>query len=186
MAVDVQRHRFTLEQYEHMVSAGVLGEDDRVELIDGEIIEMAPNDPPHVSPIRRLMTAFQPIRDRAVMLVQMPIRVPPRSEPEPDLALAIPPEERYARKHPEPGDLLLVVEVSHTTKRFDLTVKIPLYARSGISEVWIVDVPGEHIEVYRGPTPDGYDSVEVVARGGTVTPQAFPDVPVAVDEILPG
>ena len=183
MAVDVQRHRFTLEQYEHMVSAGVFHPDDRVELIDGEIIEMAPNKPPHVSPIRCLMRALA-VGNRAVMLVQMPIRVPPRSEPEPDLALAVPPEERYVQRHPEPADLLLVIEVSYTTKRFDQTVKIPLYARSGVSEVWIVDVKAEHIEVFREPGPDGYASVDVVGRGGSVSPVAFPDLSVAVDDVL--
>ena len=90
MAVDVQRHRFTLEQYEHMVSAGVFHPDDRVELIDGEIIEMAPNKPPHVSPIRCLMRALA-VGNRAVMLVQMPIRVPPRFPRRP-AALCLPAE----------------------------------------------------------------------------------------------
>ena len=184
MAVDVQRHKFTLEQYERMVAAGVLNEDDRVELIEGEIIEMAPNDPQHVSPIRQIRRLFDGMGDRAVALVQMPIRVPPRSEPEPDLAIAVPPEERYLRRHPEPADLLLVVEVSHTTKRFDLNVKIPLYARSAIAEVWIVDVKAGHIEVFRDPTPDGYASVEVVGRGGSISPASFPDITVAVDDVL--
>lgn len=186
MALDLARYRFSLDQYERMVETGVLTEDDRVELIEGEILEMPPQHPPHTTPVRRLTRALmEGVGDRAVVLIQMPIRLPPSSEPEPDLALARPPDERYVARHPEPQDLLLVVEVSHTTQLYDRNMKIPLYARQGIRELWLIDVPAERFEVYREPGPDGYETVENVARGGTVTPLAFPDVRIAVDDVLP-
>lgn len=132
MALDLARYRFSLDQYERMVETGVLTEDDRVELIEGEILEMPPQHPPHTTPVRRLTRALmEGVGDRAVVLIQMPIRLPPSSEPEPDLALARPPDERYVARHPEPQDLLLVVEVSHTTQLYDRNLKIPLYARRG-------------------------------------------------------
>lgn len=185
MVVEPKRHRFSLERYERMVEFGVFNKNDHVELIEGEIVEMAPNDPPHTTPIRRLARIFHGLGEQAVILVQMPIRMPPRSEPEPDLVISRPPDERYLRRHPEPGDILLVVEVMHTTHLFDRNYKLPLYARNGIREIWLVDVPAGTFGVYRDPKPEGYASVQVLERGTTVSPEAFPELTIAVDEVLP-
>ena len=186
MAVDVERHRFSIEQFERMVQVGVLTENDRVELIDGEIVEMAAPSPDHSIPVQRLARLFiERLGDRAYVRVQDAVRIPPSSEPEPDLVLARPPDVRYLRRHPEPGDLLLIVEVSHNTHVYDRDLKLPLYSRSGVLEVWILDVPRERLEVYREPGPDGYGRVEVVDRGGSVAPERFPDVRVAVNDVLP-
>src|SRR5688500_3416736 len=125
MAVDVERHRFSIEQYERMVEIGVLTEDDRVELIEGEIVQMPPPSPGHSTIVSRLNKRFvMALGDRAVVRVQDAVRLPPRSEPEPDLALARPPDDRYIRRHPEPAELLLVVEVAHSTQTYDRRTKM--------------------------------------------------------------
>jgi Uma2 family endonuclease len=176
---------FTIDQYERMVGAGVLAEDARVELIEGRIIEMAPTSPQHSTPVRRLLKAFATLGERAVLIVQDSIRLFPRSEPQPDVVLAKPPEESYVARHPEASDLLLVVEVSHTTQRFDRGTKVPLYARYGIPEVWVVDATAATIEVYRSPTGGRYATVETFERGQTVSPEAFPDLRLDVDFVVP-
>jgi Uma2 family endonuclease len=116
--------------------------------------------------------------DNAVLSVQSPLRLGSRSEPQPDIALLVPPLERYRRAHPEAGDVLLLVEVADTTLRFDRLVKAPLYAEHGVREVWIVDLKGEAVELHRGETVTRH------GRGETIVPLAFPDVSVGVDEIL--
>lgn len=182
MSVEEQRMRFTVERYEQMVEAGILTEDDRVELLEGEILEMSPIHPPHASVVEELMRVFfMLVGDRARIRVQDPIRLPPDSEPEPDVVLARP--GRYSTRHPGPDDILLVVEVVDTTHRRDRR-KLRTYARSGVREAWFVDLPASQIEVHRDPTPAGYASVEIVGRDGTVTTLAFADVHLSVDEIL--
>jgi Uma2 family endonuclease len=186
MALDVRPHRFSIEQYERMVSTGVLTEDDRVELIAGEIVEMVPPSPEHSTVVTRLNRLFlRSLDDRAVVRVQDAVRLPPESEPEPDLALAQPPDSRYSRRHPEPAELFLVVEVAYSTQSYDRRMKIPLYALQGISEVWLIDVPAAALEVYRSPGPEGYATVEIFERGVAVSPTAFPDVRITLDDLLP-
>ncbi len=187
MATEPSTLRFTIDQYERMVETGVLSEDDRVELIDGLIIEMPPIYPEHSIPVQRLNRIFHRALEehQAIIRVQDAILLPPRSEPEPDVVLAVPPDTRYLDRQPGPSDLLLVVEVAHTTKRFDSTVKLSLYARSGIEEFWLVDVPARCFEVYRDPGPDGFATMEVIEAGGFVSPQAFPEVHVAIDDVIP-
>lgn len=185
MAVDLKRHRFSLEQYERMARTGVLTENDRVELIAGEILDMVPIDPPHSIPVQRLARFFFQLGDRAYVRVQDEIRIPPDSQPQPDIALARPPDTRYTEQHPGPEDLFLVVEVAHATQLFDRNVKLPLYGRAGIPEVWIVDVSAAQVEIYRRPSGGAYASVEVLSRHGVLTPQAFPDLHIAVDDVFP-
>jgi Uma2 family endonuclease len=187
MAVDVERHRFTLEQYERMVETGVLSEDDRVELIEGEIVSMPPPSPEHSYAVQRLaQLLIRALGDDAFVRTQDPLRLPPASAPEPDLAVARPPHRQYAHRHPEGPDLLLVIEVAFSSQAYDRGRKIPLYARQLIPEVWVVDVPAETIEVYRDPTPDGYQHLEVIERGGNISPASFPDVRIPIDDFLPG
>lgn len=186
MATEAPVYRFTVEQYERMVESGVLTDDDRVELIEGEIVEMAPIGTRHAGCVKRLthllMTRFV---DRAVVTVQNPARLPPRSEPQPDLTLAVPREDFYSRRHPEPSELFLVIEVADTTILFDRNVKMPLYARSKILEAWLVDLERDRLEVYREPRGGTYTSVEVLERHGSVSLLAFPDVAIPVDAVLP-
>lgn len=184
MAVEEPRMRFTTERYERMVETGVLTPDDRVELIAGEIVEVPPIGPLHSTVVERLARLFHAeLRDRASIRVQSPVRLPPDSEPEPDLWLAEPPPERYARRHPEPEDLHLVVEVAQTSQERDRE-KLRLYARAGIREAWLVDLPARRLEVHRDPTRDGYGRVEVLDHSASASPLAFPDVRVPLAEVI--
>lgn len=186
MATEPARLRFSVDRYERMVEAGILTEDDRVELVSGEIVEMTPIDPAHAHAVDALtLLLVEGVRRQAVVRVQHPVRLPPDSEPEPDVALARSKAEGYHRRHPEPPDILLVVEVARTSLLYDRNVKSLLYARHGIPEAWLVDLAGWRIEVQREPGPDGYERIETVGKGGSVSPLAFPDLVVAVDDILP-
>jgi Uma2 family endonuclease len=176
---------FTVDEYYRMGEAGILTEDDRVELIEGEIVEMAPIGSRHASVVNRL-TKFLVARsgDRATVLIQNPIRLNDRSEPQPDVTLAQPRSDFYAAAHPGPNEVILIVEVSNTTLDYDREVKLPIYSRSGVPEVWIVDIESQVVEVYLQPSPSGYESVSRRNRGESVAPAAFAEVRLTVDEVL--
>ena len=185
MTVQLVRHRFTVDEYHRMSEAGIFAEDDRVELIDGEIVEMTPIGVRHAACVRRLNRLFSGrLGERAIVDVQNPIRVREQSEPQPDVALLRPRPDLYAPSHPGPGDILLLVEVAETSAHLERAVKVPLYARAGIQEVWLVDLAGEVIEVYRRPLPERYQELQRVGRGQQLSSQAFPDLSLAVDDIL--
>ena len=185
MAVPLLRRRFTVDEYHRMAEAGILTEDDRVELIEGEIVDMSPIGSRHAACVKRMTSFFyRQVGQKAIVSVQDPIRLTERSEPQPDVALLRPRPDFYTQAHPGSEDVLLVVEVAETSPDYDRTVKVPLYARSGIPEVWLVDLAGEGVEVYRTPTPQGYREVRHVRRGQCLAPEAFPDLDLAVDDIL--
>ena len=150
MRTQVARRTFTAEEYHRMVTAGILAEDDRVELIEGEIVRMSPIGSPHAACVDRLNALFtRRLARRATVRVQSPIALDGRSEPQPDVTVLRPREDYYAPQHPGPADILLVIEVVDTSGEYDRGTKLPLYARAGIREVWIVDVVHYTIEVYR-------------------------------------
>ena len=185
MSVEIARHRFTVEQYERMGEAGIFSEDDRVELIEGEIVEMTPIGSRHAAYVDRLNDLLtSTLGRRAIVRVQSPIRIGGHSEPQPDLVLLRRREDFYAGRHPEPADVLLVVEVADTSGRFDRRVKLPLSARAGIVEAWVLDLDGPALEVHRSPAPEGYRDVRRPRRGEAVTFAAVPDLSVAVDAVL--
>ena len=181
----VVRHRFSVEDYHRMAQAGILGEDDRVELIDGEIVDMAPIGPRHAASVDRLVRLlWRGLEDRAIVRVQSPVRLGEHSEPQPDVALLRPRADYYASAHPTAAEVLLVVEVAETSADYDRQVKVPLYARHGVGEVWLVDLERGQVEVYRRPGGGGYGEVVVLGRGERVSPGAFPELSLAVDDIL--
>ena len=185
MVMQLHRHTLTVDDYHRMWEAGILTEDDRVELICGEIIAMAPIGTRHATCVNGLnATLGEGLRRRAVVSVQNPIVLGDDAEPQPDLSVVRPPKQRYADAHPTPADIYLLIEVSDTTIIFDRETKLPLYARAGIPEVWIVDLNGRRVETYRDPTPYGYREPRYAYPGDTVSPLAFPDVTLAVDEVL--
>lgn len=185
MSVGVRTRRFSVDEYHQMVQAGILTEDDRVELIAGEIVEMTPINPRHAFAVDRLYQfLLRAIGERAAGRAQNPIIIGPHSEPQPDVVLCRPPLTRYRDSHPGPNDILLVIEVAETSTEFDRGRKVPLYARAGIRETWLVDLPAQTIEVYRMPTPDGYQDVRTLGRGQSLAPDAFPDLTLSVDDIL--
>ncbi len=186
MAVDLRRRRFTAEEYHRMGRAGILGEDDRIELIEGEIVEMAPIGHRHAGCVKLLNRAFYRLfGDVAVVSVQDPVHLSEESEPQPDLALIRPRADLYASGHPTPREVLLLIEVAETSAETDRRIKVPLYARSAVPEVWLVDLEQETITTYVDPAADGYRTARVVRRGEQVAPTAFPDRPLAVADLLP-
>jgi len=183
--IPVVRRRFTSEDYHRMAQAGILGEDDRVELIEGEIVEMAPIGSRHQGGVNRLTALFfRVMADRAIVSVQGPIRLGEYGEPQPDVVLLRPRPDYYAGAHPTPEDVLLLVEVSDSSGDYDRQVKAPLYARHGILEYWLVGLEAGVVEVYRQPAPEGYQQVSQVARGQRLTLQAFPSLKVRVEDVL--
>lgn len=185
MSVKLLKRLFTVKEYHQMVDAGILNEDDRVELIAGEIIRMSPIGRRHAACVKCLNKLLsQRLGDRALVSVQDPVQLDNYSEPEPDLALLAPRADFYESGHPQPDDILLVIEVADTTVESDRDVKIPNYAQSGICEVWLVNINEQCVEVYLIPAPNGYRNVQKFYRGQSLSPQAFPDVNLTVDEIL--
>jgi Uma2 family endonuclease len=159
-----RRHRFTAEEYHRMGEAGLFGEDDRVELIEGEIIEMTPIGSRHAGTVKRLIRLLgQAVGEQAIISAQDPLRLGPRSEPQPDIALLRPRDDFYATGHPAAADVLLLIEVAEASLRYDREVKIPLYARHGIPAVWLVDLAGRELTAHQEPAGDGYQQTRVVA-----------------------
>ncbi len=185
MSLQAQRRLFTVAEYHQMAQAGILGEDDRVELIEGEIIAMNPIGSRHAAAVARLTRLLvEGAGGRALVWVQNPVQLDPCSEPRPDVALLRPRPDHYATAHPGPGDTLLIVEVADTSADYDRQVKVPLYARAGVPEVWLVDLDAQTVEIYRRPSPEGFGEREQVGRGGTVAPAGLPGLHLDVDGIL--
>lgn len=180
------RHRFSVDAYHRMGEAGILSPADRIELIDGEIVEMAPVGSPHIGAVLTLNQLLTKAVPAAIMVsVQSPIQMGGRSEPEPDLALLRARPDRYRRPPPpSAADVLLLIEVSDTSLRYDREVKLPLYAGQGIPEVWIVDLAARAVDIHRSPENGAY--AEVTSRGLTETlqPLALPDIRIPVSEIV--
>lgn len=185
MAAQLLRRRFTVHEYHQMGQAGILGEGDRLELLDGEIVEMAPIGSRHQAVVDRLTRLFSNrLGDAAVVRIQGPVRLGEETEPQPDLLLLAPRADFYASAHPGPDDVLLLVEVSDSSTEYDREMKLPLYARYGITEVWLVDLGAGTIEVHRTPTGAGYQEFSQVGADQRVSPAAFPQMELAVADII--
>lgn len=185
MSVQLLRRCFTVEEYHRMAQVGILSEDDRVELIEGDIVEMTPIGSRHASCVKRLNRLLsQQLGQQALVSVQDPIRIGERSEPQPDLALLRPRPDFYVQAHPGPEEVLLVVEVAETSGEMDREVKVPLYARARVPEVWLVDLGAERVEIYRKPGAQGYEEVRRVGRNEHLAPYSFPELDLAVADLL--
>jgi Uma2 family endonuclease len=185
MSDELERRLFDVVEYHRMAEVGILTEDERVELIDGEIFKMSPIGPRHARCVMFLTEVFiRRLEGRAVLSPQNPVRLHRRSEPEPDVVLLRPPLEAYALRTPGPSDTLLVVEVAETSQYRDRVVKLPRYAAAGVPEVWIVDIHASAVDVYREPLPDRYRRARRAVRGTNISPEAFPDLTLAVSEVL--
>lgn len=171
------RRRLSADEFERMAEAGILHEDDHVELLDGELYQMAAMNGPHIACVMRLNRAFvRGVGDEALVSPQSSIRLSGYSEPEPDLVLARYRDDFYESGLPEPEDILLIVEVADTSLHYDRRVKLPLYAAAGIPEVWIVDLRRRRVTAYRDPSPEGYRQVIPHTRRATLSPLALPDL----------
>ena len=163
MAADVEKRRFSVDEYYAMGRAGILSVNDRVELIDGEILAMTPIGPVHAIVVDRL-GAF--------------------TEPQPDIALLRLPDDSYIAAHPQPADILLVVEVADSSLRYDRDVKASLYARAAIDEYWLVDPAATTVTCYASPETGTYREVVVRGRGESIAPTALPDCTIRVDDLF--
>ena len=170
-------HPFTVDDYHRMTEAGILSADERTELIEGVVVTMSPIGAPHFVAVLLLDQLLRnAVGTRAVVSVQGPIRLPPRSEPQPDLALLHPPTGRYRAVLPGPADVFLLVEVSDSTLARDRDVKAPLYAAHGIPEYWLVDLEARHVLVHRDPLPAErrWQSVQPVRSDAVLDLAALP------------
>jgi Uma2 family endonuclease len=183
--VEVKRRRFTVVELLRLAEIGFLGIDERVELIQGEIVEMSPISQGHASSVMRLTSLLSREFGRQALLnVQNPVQLDDDTLPQPDVALLRPQDDFYSRRHPGPEDILLLIEVSDTTLSYDRRVKTALYGAAGVLEYWIINLPKQVIEVYREPRPNGYRTAMTYAPGETLSPLAFVDVVLSVDDVL--
>ncbi|HEY0547484.1 MAG TPA: Uma2 family endonuclease [Pyrinomonadaceae bacterium] len=185
MSYQIAKRRFSVDEYYRMAEAGILTEDDRVELIEGEIIEMSPIGSRHAGCVNRLTAMLtRQLGDAAVVAVQNPVRIDDYSEPEPDLAVLKPRDDFYTKGHPKPDDVLLVVEVADSSVEFDRNKKLPLYAGANIPEVWLVNLPQDMIEIYTQPVDGTYREIRLVKRGEAVVSKTISNLTLEADAVL--
>ncbi|MDB5970971.1 MAG: hypothetical protein JWQ90_3421 [Hydrocarboniphaga sp.] len=178
--------RFSVDEYLRMADNGVLPEDRRVELLEGEILEMSPTGIPHSARVRRLTRElFAAIADRAVIQIQDPIRIGTHSMPEPDVAVLQGPAERYDERYPEASDVLLVIEVADSSLRYDRERKGRIYAEAGIAEYWLVDVQTARVEQHSQPSSSGYRLIRIVPREADIESLSVPALRISVASFLP-
>jgi Uma2 family endonuclease len=182
----IARHRLSVDDYHRMAESGILGPDDRVELLEGEILDMSPIGSLHAALVRVLARWLGSIAgDRAIVAVQDPIRLDDASEPQPDIAILKARPDCYASAHPGPEDVLLVVEVAETSLGYDLGVKVPLYARHGIPEVWVVDAVGRIAHRFLDPGAAGYRLHEEIPSSGPLECHTPTHGSTTLDSLLP-
>lgn len=186
MAVTLRRRRFALDEYHRMGQTGILGEDDRVELIEGEIVEMSPIGSRHAATVARIHHVFSSrLGDRAVFRVQNPLLLARhQSELQPDVVGLVPRADFYASALPGPADVRLLIEVADASLAYDRRTKFPLYARAGVAEAWLADLEAGRVELHRGATATGYREVVLPGPDERYAPTAFPDVAVTIRDLL--
>jgi len=185
MSAELARYSFTAEEFERLGEAGILRQDARLELIEGEIIEMPPIGNAHAACVKFLNRLLSRLFDGIFVVgVQDPVRLGDFSEPQPDISLLRWRDDDYNEGHPTPADVLLVIEVSDTTLEYDRKVKMPLYARAGIPEAWVVNLPEECIEVYSDPAGGEYQTVRSYRRGRRLQSHTLAPLRLSVSKVL--
>jgi Uma2 family endonuclease len=184
MSVSLSRRLFTTKEFRDMVEAGVFQEDDRLELVDGEIVEMSPIGTRHAACVRKLNLILRSVGERALVDVQNPLGISEDSDFYPDIVLLKPRSDHYAGRIPLASDTLLVIEVADTTLRFDRSIKKPHYAAAGAPELWIVDLEGSRVWVHRKPLDGDYGEVFEARSGEVLTPPDMPDVEIEVADLV--
>lgn len=185
MPVGIRKRRFTADDYQRMGQVGILSEDDRVELIDGEVVAMTPIGPRHNAAVNRANRAIgRAVGDQAIVQVQGSVRLDFYHEPQPDLVLLRPQDDFYVSRLPGPEDILLVVEVAESSLDYDGDVKARLYAQLGIREYWLVDLNADLITDHSEPHDGSYRTIRQRHRGETIAPRMLPDCVFPVDVLL--
>ena len=181
----LHRHRLSVDDYHRMGDAEIFTDGARFELIEGELIDMSPIGSRHAGTVKRLNNLLkQAVGEQAIVSVQDPIVLGQHSEPEPDLALLHPRGDFYTDSHPQAEDVLLIVEVADSSLKGDLGVKVPLYARHGIPEVWLVDVENNQLSIFHTPTEHGYRHEHKTQRAGSVALQQIPGVEIDLSSLF--
>jgi Uma2 family endonuclease len=184
-SIAVSKRQFTVEEFERLYEAGVLANNERVELIWGEIAQMSPVNIAHSSCVLRLTHLLtRLLNDRGIIGVQNPVQLDAKTLPQPDVAVLRPRPDYYNTAHPGPGDIYLIIEVADSSLDYDRKTKSMVYARYGIADYWIVNLPGRQIEVHREPREDAYRTTTRYSRGDTLALLTFPDVMLLADDIL--
>jgi len=185
MSHQIAKRWFSVDEYYRMAEAGILREDDRVELIEGEIVQTSPIGSRHASCVGRLTEIFGRLAaGKAIVWVQNPVLIDEYSEPLPDVTLLKRREDFYAKGHPKASDVLLLIEVADTSVEYDRSIKLPLYARAGIAEVWLVNLPQETIEIYRQPLDKTYREFRLAKRGESLEAEAISGLVLEADSVL--
>lgn len=178
------RLQFTRARYDAMVASGILTKDDHVELLNGEVYQKMPKGPKHTARIKALIARLTALLgSRALIGCQDPVALNEFSEPEPDVSVLKPRDDFYESGHPEPKDVLFLVEVSDSTLDYDRDLKVPLYAACDIPEVWLVDVNARTLSVYQQPSGNQYAQVQVYHPGDAVPLHAFPGESISVSDL---
>ena len=186
MAVEIIKRRFTIADYERMGETGILSEDERVELIEGELLVMSPIGLPHLACVDRITRVLVlALEEQAIVRVQGSVVLDSYDAPHPDVALLRPKADFYLSGHAGPPDILLLIEVADSSLDYDREVKAPLYASKGVVEYWLVDVKGDAITCYTDPSGGRYQTVTRHHRGESIAPKLLPDCLIALDSILP-
>ena len=181
-----ETRKFTVAEYYRMAEVGILHHDERVELIEGEIILMPPIGPRHAGDVIRSIRLFSRLDDdRFVIQIQNPLHLAEQSEPEPDVMLLHPRADDYTASHPTPADVLLVIEVADSSLDYDRAVKAQIYGRAGIPETLVLNLPEDCIEGFDQPGPEGYARHTIYRRGDQIRPVSLPDLALAVADLLP-
>ncbi|MEA2603537.1 MAG: hypothetical protein QOF89_4529 [Acidobacteriota bacterium] len=184
MAMPNLQQHLTIEEFQQMAATGVFAEDDRLELIRGELVEMAAIGDRHALCVMLANDLLSDLKPRGIVNPQNPLRLPGQgSVPQPDVVL-LRRRPDFRSRAPHAGDVLLIVEVADSSLAYDRDVKIPLYAEAGIPEAWLIDLTSDTIFAYRGPLPQGYQELREYRRGAWISPQAFPDERFLVDDLL--
>ncbi|MFO1349314.1 MAG: Uma2 family endonuclease [Gammaproteobacteria bacterium] len=177
-------YRWSVAEFHKLAEAGIFTEDDRIELIEGELVEMAPIGSDHGGSVNRLNHKFTALLvNKAIVAVQNPILLGDKSEPQPDIALLRWRDDFYSVANPTPDDILLIIEIADTTARYDREVKVPLYARHGIPEVWLVDLRKRRLETYRKLNDGEYGEI-THHRSGSIAPLLLPQAGIDVAELF--
>ena len=185
MSRQLAKRWITTDEYERMGEAGIFRPDDRLELLEGEIFEMSPIGSAHAACVKALSFLLNKSFGGVLLVsIQDPIRLDDYSEPQPDLALLRWRDDFYRRMHPSPADVLMVIEVADTTVDSDRRIKIPLYAKAGIKEVWLVNLPAEQIEIYTEPAGGKYQIINQIKRGEEAQSHSIPDLVISADMVL--
>jgi len=180
------RHRITVDEYHRMGKAGVLPEDARLELLEGELIDMAPIGPGHANAVDHLVTLFAPYTRSVILRVQNPLRLGSRSELLPDLMLLTRKPGGYPDAAPEPQDVLLLIEVSDTSVGYDREHKLKLYAEHGIAETWLLDLNARQLEIHLEFSAQGYRRVLKPAPDAVVAPTRVEGIRFQAGAVFPG